>query len=100
MLKNHADEAVESLDHPQQGRSQLDQGAPEIVRKMLNDDETIKDSEPPDRRELIPDVNMGDLPPVNPEDFVDFLPSVIKIDPKERLPTMDISHQPWIRGRR
>jgi hypothetical protein len=43
---------------------------------------------------------MEDLPLDDREDFVAFLYVLMKIDAKERLPTMDLLGQPWIRGRR
>lgn len=97
-LKNHLEEIVEFFGpFP---RSLLDQGAPDIVHEIFNEDGTIKDSEPSNRPGLVSDVYMGDLSPEDREDFVAFLHALMKIDPTERLPTMDLLMQPWIQGRK
>jgi serine/threonine-protein kinase SRPK3 len=98
MLKTHLEEIVEFFGpFP---TSLLDQGAPDIVRETFNEDGTIKYSESSNRPGLVSDVYMGDLPLEYQEDFVAFLHALMKIDLKERLPTMDLLDQPWIRGRR
>jgi len=98
MLKNYLEEIVEFFGpFP---TLLLDQGDPEIVCEMFNDDGTIKGSEPSNRPGLVSDIYMGDLPLKTREDFVAFLHELMKINAKERLPTMDLLGQPWIRGRR
>jgi len=98
MVKNHLEEIVDfSGPFP---KSLLDQGASEIFREIFNEDGTIKDSEPLQCPGLLSDVYMEDLPQKTREDFVAFLYALMKIDPKERLPTMDLLKHPWIRVRR
>lgn len=97
-VKNHLEEIVNFFGpFP---KSLLDQGAPTIVRAVFDEDGTTKASEPLERPGLLSDVYMGDLPLETREDFVTFLHVLMKIDPKERLPTIDFFSQPWIRGRR
>jgi serine/threonine-protein kinase SRPK3 len=98
VVQNHLKEIVDFFGpFP---RSLLDQGASDIVREMFSKDGTIKDSEPLQRPGLLSDVYLDGLPQETREEFVAFLHALMKIDPKERLPTMDLLMQPWIRYRR
>lgn len=96
LVKSHLEEIADFFGpFP---RSLLDRGSPEIVLEMFNEDGTIKDSMPLQRLGLSSDLYMEDLPQETRERFVEFLYSLMKIDPKERLSTMDLLGQPWIRG--
>ncbi|KAH8653134.1 kinase-like domain-containing protein [Tricladium varicosporioides] len=98
ILKTHLEEIVRFFGpFP---TSLLDQGTQDIVREIFNEDGTIKDPEPSNCLELESDFYMGDLSLENRKEFVVFLHALMKIDPKERLPTMDLLNQPWIQGRR
>lgn len=76
----------------------LDMGDPKLVKECFNEDGTVKGSGPLGRPGLVSDVYMEDLPQETRELFVDFLHVLMKVNPKERLPTMDILVHPWLRA--
>lgn len=97
ILKTHLEEIVDFFGpFPQ---CLIDQGDPKIVRGLFNEDGIIKDTEPSSQLILASDVYMGDLPQEIREDFVAFLKALMKIDPRQRLSTMDLLGHPWLRGR-
>ena len=77
-------------------KSLLDQGDPTIVSTMFNDDGTIKDAQPGPHRKLSDDDYMEDLSQEIRERFVDFLQTLMKVDPKERHTTQTLIDHPWM----
>lgn len=77
-------------------KSLLEKGDQDFVRELFDDEGRIKDSEPLNRPGLLSEYYMRGLRQEVQEQFVSFLKLLMKIDPQERVSTMDILRHPWL----
>ncbi|KPM41814.1 hypothetical protein AK830_g4752 [Neonectria ditissima] len=74
----------------------LEQGNQEIVEEFFNSDGSIRDAEPGKRPGLCSEAFLPGLSEETREEFVSFLRALMKINPADRLETMDLLRHPWL----
>ncbi|KAH8680716.1 kinase-like domain-containing protein [Xylariales sp. PMI_506] len=77
-------------------RTLLEKGDPELVKTYFDESGFVRDSTPLELPSLESDGYMDDLDEVNRKLFVSLLHALMKIDPQERLSTMDLLRYPWL----
>ncbi|KAF3769136.1 kinase-like protein [Cryphonectria parasitica EP155] len=74
----------------------LEKGDAELVQTYFDEAGYVKGAPPLELPSLESDDYMDDLDAENRKLFVSFLRAIMRIDPQERLSTMDLLRQPWL----
>lgn len=77
-------------------KSFLQKGDQELVQRYFDSEGRIKSLPPLNRPGLQSEAFLGKLDGEDKKKFVMFLRSLMKIDPEERKPTMDLLAEPWL----
>ncbi|KAI5459570.1 kinase-like domain-containing protein [Mariannaea sp. PMI_226] len=93
-LKMHLTEIVDLFGPFPKGF--LDQGNPNLVRDLFDNQGRIKDSPALERPSLSSEAFMPGLNQERREEFSSFLKALMRINPAERLSTMDLLRHPWL----
>lgn len=77
-------------------RALLDEGDAELVATYFDESGHVRDAPALELPSLESDEFMDDLGQENRKNFVSFLHALMKVDPRERLSTMDLLRHPWL----
>lgn len=93
-LKQHLRETIAYFGPFPQGL--LQKGDAELVATYFDDSGHIRGSPALELPSLESDDYMDDLDQEDRKNFVSFLRALMKIDPQDRLSTMDLLRHPWL----